>query len=198
VDESMFDNTHRVAQSINDGVREARLGPDVDCVPVGDASTELIKSTNLLVVGGPTHIRGMTSGRVMPQAAGMNSRQSAASPITAVVSAAVTIEGLFCSREIAVRVLACVLGHGCRGGRVWRIIRIHSPRPSAAGSFVVAGAPICRSDQRVVPASPLAVLTTPPGRASSAIVLTSAANAFGVARRWAMRSRARTEMKHIP
>ena len=44
--------------------------------PWGDASTELIKSTNLLVVGGPTHIRGMTSGRVMPQAAGMNSRQS--------------------------------------------------------------------------------------------------------------------------
>jgi hypothetical protein len=31
-------------------------------VAVADASPELIKSTDLLVVGGPTHIRGMTSG----------------------------------------------------------------------------------------------------------------------------------------
>jgi len=60
--ESMFGNTHQVAQAISDGVREAQPDADVECVPVGDASTELIKSTNLLVVGGPTHIRGMTSG----------------------------------------------------------------------------------------------------------------------------------------
>src|SRR4029453_10810982 len=60
--ESMFGNTHQVAQAISDGVREADPDADVDCVPVGEASPELIKSTDLLVVGGPTHIRGMTSG----------------------------------------------------------------------------------------------------------------------------------------
>ena len=60
--ESMFGNTHQVAQAISDGVREAQPDADVECVSVGDASTELIKSTNLLVVGGPTHIRGITSG----------------------------------------------------------------------------------------------------------------------------------------
>lgn len=60
--ESMFGNTHQVAQAIRDGVRDAAPDADVECVPVGDASPELIKSTDLLVVGGPTHIRGMTSG----------------------------------------------------------------------------------------------------------------------------------------
>src|SRR5512132_4290688 len=60
--ESMFGNTHQVAEAISDGVREAHLDVDVECIPVVDASPELIKSTDLLVVGGPTHIRGMTSG----------------------------------------------------------------------------------------------------------------------------------------
>jgi Flavodoxin len=60
--ESMFGNTHEVAQAIGDGVREAEPDADVECLPVGDASPQLIKSTDLLVVGGPTHILGMTSG----------------------------------------------------------------------------------------------------------------------------------------
>jgi hypothetical protein len=60
--ESMFGNTHEVAQAIGDGVREAHPDADVECLAVADASPELIKSTDLLVVGGPTHIRGMTSG----------------------------------------------------------------------------------------------------------------------------------------
>jgi flavodoxin len=35
--ESMFGNTHQVAQAISDGVREAHPDADVECVPVGDA-----------------------------------------------------------------------------------------------------------------------------------------------------------------
>ena len=62
VHESMFGNTHEVAAAIGDGVREARPDADVECVPVVEAAPELIKSTDLLIVGGPTHIRGMTSG----------------------------------------------------------------------------------------------------------------------------------------
>ena len=60
--ESMFGNTHEVAKAISDGVRDAHSDVDVECVPVAEASPELIKSTDLLVVGGPTHMRGMTSG----------------------------------------------------------------------------------------------------------------------------------------
>lgn len=60
--ESMFGNTHEVAQAIGDGIRNAQPDADVQCVGVADASPELIKSTDLLIVGGPTHIRGMTSG----------------------------------------------------------------------------------------------------------------------------------------
>ena len=60
--ESMFGNTHQVAQAIVTAFGRHEPDADVECVPVGDASTELIKSTNLLVVGGPTHIRGITSG----------------------------------------------------------------------------------------------------------------------------------------
>jgi hypothetical protein len=60
--ESMFGNTHEVAQAISDGIRRGHTDAEVECVPVADASPELITSTHLLVVGGPTHIVGMTSG----------------------------------------------------------------------------------------------------------------------------------------
>jgi hypothetical protein len=59
--ESMFGNTHEVAQAIGDGVREAHPDAEIQCVPVAEASAE-VGSTDLLVVGGPTHIRGMASG----------------------------------------------------------------------------------------------------------------------------------------
>jgi hypothetical protein len=60
--ESMFGNTHEVAEAIGDGVRKAQSDANVACLPVADAPPELIKDTDLLVVGGPTHIRGMTTG----------------------------------------------------------------------------------------------------------------------------------------
>jgi Flavodoxin len=60
--ESMFGNTHEVAEAIAEGVRVAGPGADVQCLPVGDAAAERVATTDLLVVGGPTHMRGMTSG----------------------------------------------------------------------------------------------------------------------------------------
>jgi hypothetical protein len=59
--ESMFGNTRKVAQAISDGVREAHPYARVECVAVGRASAELIWSTDLLIVGGPTHLRRMTT-----------------------------------------------------------------------------------------------------------------------------------------
>jgi len=60
--ESVYGNTHAIAEAIADGVREARPGAAVSCVPVAEASTDLTRAADLLVVGGPTHMYGMTSG----------------------------------------------------------------------------------------------------------------------------------------
>jgi hypothetical protein len=60
--ESTFGNTRKVAEAISDGVREAYPDAHVECAAVGRASAELIWSTDLLIVGGPTHLRRMTTG----------------------------------------------------------------------------------------------------------------------------------------
>ncbi|MGW7456367.1 flavodoxin family protein [Streptomyces sp. NPDC054797] len=60
--ESLFGNTRQVAEAIGTGVREARPDADVDCVRVDKADRERVGSADLLIVGGPTHMRGMPSG----------------------------------------------------------------------------------------------------------------------------------------
>ncbi len=55
--ESMYGNTHRVAEAIGRGL--ARRA-DVTVVPVAGAGIDLVRGADLLVVGGPTHVRGMT------------------------------------------------------------------------------------------------------------------------------------------
>lgn len=55
--ESMFGNTHAVAENIADGVRTVA---DTVVVSVQDATAEMISTTDLLVVGGPTHAHGMS------------------------------------------------------------------------------------------------------------------------------------------
>jgi len=51
----------KVAEAISDGVGEAHPDAHVECVVVGSASVELISTTDLLIVGGPTHLRRMTT-----------------------------------------------------------------------------------------------------------------------------------------
>jgi hypothetical protein len=60
--ESLFGSTRAVAEAIAQGVREAQQDTDVRCLPVAEADSDLVLSADLLVVGGPTHMRGMTSG----------------------------------------------------------------------------------------------------------------------------------------
>ena len=55
--ESMYGNTHMVANAIGRGLAPA--GP-VDVVPVGRATPELLAEADLLVVGGPTHGHAMS------------------------------------------------------------------------------------------------------------------------------------------
>jgi hypothetical protein len=60
--ESLFGNTHDVAEAIARGVTEAEPGAQVDLLRVGEATPERAAGADLLIVGGPTHIRGMTTG----------------------------------------------------------------------------------------------------------------------------------------
>ena len=56
--ESMYGNTHVVANHIADGLRPQF---EVDVVSAEQATPERIAAADLLVVGGPTHVHGMSS-----------------------------------------------------------------------------------------------------------------------------------------
>ncbi len=56
--ESMYGNTHAIADAIASGLRAQS---DVDVVPVGRVTPAQVANVDLLVVGGPTHVHGMTS-----------------------------------------------------------------------------------------------------------------------------------------
>jgi hypothetical protein len=55
--ESMYGNTHLVADAIGDGLGTAY---QVDVVPVDRADQQLLERADLVVVGGPTHAHGMS------------------------------------------------------------------------------------------------------------------------------------------
>jgi len=58
--ESMFGNTHLIADAIAKG-----LGPgnQVSVVPVAQADRDLLDGADLVVAGGPTHVHGMSRAR---------------------------------------------------------------------------------------------------------------------------------------
>jgi Flavodoxin len=70
--ESMYGNTHVVASNIADGLRATH---EVTLVPVAEATGELVATADLLVVGGPTHLHGLSSASSRQKA-----RQAAAKP----------------------------------------------------------------------------------------------------------------------
>lgn len=67
--ESMYGNTHRIAEVISERLR--RFG-ESDAVPVDHATPDRLEGLNLLVVGGPTHAHAMSrpaTRRSAPEAA---------------------------------------------------------------------------------------------------------------------------------
>ena len=64
--ESMYGNTRVVAGEIADGLR---VGYKVSVVPVAEATAELVAGADLLVVGGPTHMHGLSSASTQRMAA---------------------------------------------------------------------------------------------------------------------------------
>jgi len=59
--ESVFGNTRQVAEAIAAGIRVSQPGSEVACVPVTSATADLARGADLLIAGGPTHMRGMSS-----------------------------------------------------------------------------------------------------------------------------------------
>jgi hypothetical protein len=59
--ESLFGSTHEVADAIAVGVGEARPDATVTCLRVADAAPARVVAADVLFVGGPTHMHGMSS-----------------------------------------------------------------------------------------------------------------------------------------
>lgn len=69
--ESMFGNTHAIGDAIGKGLGEGLTSVDsVVVVPVVDAGRERLGEADLFVVGGPTHLHGMSRARTRKWAAG--------------------------------------------------------------------------------------------------------------------------------
>jgi hypothetical protein len=55
--ESMYGNTRAIAEAIGEGLSEAA---EVTVTSVADASPDLLQDADLVLVGGPTHVHGMS------------------------------------------------------------------------------------------------------------------------------------------
>ena len=71
--ESMYGNTHVVANHIADGLRSQY---EVDVVPVEGATPERVAAADLLVVGGPTHVARDVEREVAPSREGVDVAKS--------------------------------------------------------------------------------------------------------------------------
>lgn len=76
--ESMYGNTHLIAQAIGEGLRAS---VDAVVVPVSEAEAAVSGGADLLVVGGPTHVHGMSRPRT--RAAAVDATKKPESGLTA-------------------------------------------------------------------------------------------------------------------
>ncbi|HSK25534.1 MAG TPA: hypothetical protein VK894_01310 [Jiangellales bacterium] len=61
VHESLFGSTHQIADAVATGIREGMPHAEVECLRVGLVGPDEVRRADLLVVGGPTHLRAMSS-----------------------------------------------------------------------------------------------------------------------------------------
>jgi len=59
--ESLFGNTREVAEAVRHGIRSADPEARITCLRVAQATADAVGAADLLVVGGPTHMRRMTT-----------------------------------------------------------------------------------------------------------------------------------------
>lgn len=72
--ESIFGNTHAIADAIASGMGEDN---DIVVVPVERAGQELIRDADLVIAGGPTHVHGMSRARTRKAAVEMAGKPGA-------------------------------------------------------------------------------------------------------------------------
>lgn len=91
--ESMFGNTHAVAEAVTEGLRTA---VDTSLVDVGDAPLAIPDDIDLVVVGGPTHAFGMSRPSTRESAVDQGAGREAAEHggIREWIAAVVAPEGL--------------------------------------------------------------------------------------------------------
>ena len=58
--ESLYGNTHLVAEKVAEGIR---LRAEAVVLPVGEATPEELADADFLVVGGPTHMHGLSTSK---------------------------------------------------------------------------------------------------------------------------------------
>jgi hypothetical protein len=75
--ESSYGNTHLIADAVSEGLG---AGHDVQVVPVARASKELVERADLVVVGGPTHVHGMS--REQTRQSAVDAAHKPGSPLT--------------------------------------------------------------------------------------------------------------------
>jgi hypothetical protein len=86
--ESLFGNTRAVAEAVAEGARTADPDANVTVLPVAEATAERIDRAALVIVGGPTHMLGMSRASSRQKAADAV-RQQAPAPGDAAPVAAV-------------------------------------------------------------------------------------------------------------
>jgi multimeric flavodoxin WrbA len=74
--ESVYGNTHLIAGAIADGMRRR---VDVTVVPVDDVTANLLDASDVIIVGGPTHVHGMS--RASTRKAAVEAAGKAGSPL---------------------------------------------------------------------------------------------------------------------
>jgi hypothetical protein len=75
--ESMFGNTRMIAEAVADGLGRSRAALDVVVRAVTEATPGDVVGLDFLVVGGPTHLRRMTSRRTREMRVGSRADSSA-------------------------------------------------------------------------------------------------------------------------
>jgi hypothetical protein len=60
--ESLFGNTRQIAEAISAGIRDASPEAQISCVRATEANRDVALGADLLLVGGPTHMCGLSSG----------------------------------------------------------------------------------------------------------------------------------------
>ena len=145
--ESMYGNTHVVASNVADGLRATH---EVTLVPVAGATADLLAGADLLVVGGPTHMHGLSSPasrRMAAQAAakpasGLSLDPDACGPglrdwLKGLGPGIGTAHALVAAFDTRLNGVAAFTGHASRG--IGKLLKRHGYRLIAAPESFLIG-----------------------------------------------------------